>query len=717
MRQSVRAGVVMLAWLGSMGLARFAATQDLQPTGTDLFQQALVKERADGRLEEAIAIYRQVLDATSDRSLMAQTLVRIGASYEKLGMTEAREAYERVARDYADIAEPAATARARLAAFDADAASARAQSASRPRQDREIPWVRHAGIPLRFSPDGRRAVVLLLGFAADTGGQNIGVYDLERQTTTPLTAHTWSGPPETPLGLNGVWSPDGRQVAYATMRSVEGQLLFEISVATPGEAPRLLFRSERTAVDVSDWLPDGSALVVELERADRSVSLGLVSLRDGTFTQLRTLKGWSDLRETSPRVSPDGRFIVFEDGTGDKRDLFLLATDGSALVTLDDHPARDDRPLWSPDSRYVVFRSNRGGQESLWGVRVQDGRPAGPPVVVTERAEGARVHYWTERGMAYSKSVEALDIYTAGLDPATGAITSAPKMIPYAKTGSNFQPSWSPDGGVLAFLRGEFEGYTPKRSLVLLPLDGSQPLELEPPEDALRGVSNLRWKPDGSELSLNSRDRQDRAILLRLSVPDTKWAIEPQPPDLAFDYQDWDPSWKVFYYGQRRGLAAADIATGEHELLWEAPTRPIRAIRTSPDGRRVAFTIGGRIWIFDRASGTARQIPDIGAEPFLSWSPDSQRLMYVGMDVPGTDTAEGRQGTDRVRILDISSGRSTDLDIGEDLTAAAAASVQGGRPRLTTAVWSPEGTRIAFGIQRQYSQMRLLENPLAGTDD
>ena len=94
MRQgSLRAVIVMLVVLHGVadGGSVVAATA-VQQSGSDLFQQALLKERADGELEEAIAIYRRVLDAApDDRTLAAQALVRIGACYEKLGMPEARE--------------------------------------------------------------------------------------------------------------------------------------------------------------------------------------------------------------------------------------------------------------------------------------------------------------------------------------------------------------------------------------------------------------------------------------------------------------------------------------------------------------------------------------------------------------------------------------------------------------------------------------------------
>ena len=54
----------------------------------------------------------------------------------------------------------------------------------------------------RFSPDGR-----LLALAVETGkGQNIYVYDLQRDTMSPLTF--------TGLNLYPIWTPDGKHLVF-----------------------------------------------------------------------------------------------------------------------------------------------------------------------------------------------------------------------------------------------------------------------------------------------------------------------------------------------------------------------------------------------------------------------------------------------------------------------------------------------------------------------
>ena len=88
-------------------------------SGNDLFQQALVKERTEGNMAAAIALYQTIVEKhASDRALVARALVQMGQCYEKLGRNEALKAYERVVFEFGDQTESATTARARLAILD-----------------------------------------------------------------------------------------------------------------------------------------------------------------------------------------------------------------------------------------------------------------------------------------------------------------------------------------------------------------------------------------------------------------------------------------------------------------------------------------------------------------------------------------------------------------------------------------------------------------------
>ena len=87
-----------------------------------LLQSGLYKEDVNGDLEAAIAIYERVLrDFSQDRPVAAKALLHIGLCYEKLGKEEAKKAYQRLIKEFADQSEPVQTARQHLEQLDAGA--------------------------------------------------------------------------------------------------------------------------------------------------------------------------------------------------------------------------------------------------------------------------------------------------------------------------------------------------------------------------------------------------------------------------------------------------------------------------------------------------------------------------------------------------------------------------------------------------------------------
>jgi tetratricopeptide (TPR) repeat protein len=70
--------------------------------GTEVaLRAAMEKETVKGDLKGAIDQYKKLAQG-KDRAVAAKALVRMGQCYEKLGDAEARKAYERVVREYAD---------------------------------------------------------------------------------------------------------------------------------------------------------------------------------------------------------------------------------------------------------------------------------------------------------------------------------------------------------------------------------------------------------------------------------------------------------------------------------------------------------------------------------------------------------------------------------------------------------------------------------------
>ena len=86
-------------------------------TPRDLYNQALVQERAAGNLEQAIQLYQRVAkESSGDRALAAQGLLGAARSYQKLGLTaQSRDLYAMVVRSYSEQTREVAVARENLA--------------------------------------------------------------------------------------------------------------------------------------------------------------------------------------------------------------------------------------------------------------------------------------------------------------------------------------------------------------------------------------------------------------------------------------------------------------------------------------------------------------------------------------------------------------------------------------------------------------------------
>jgi uncharacterized protein (TIGR03435 family) len=101
--------------LGILLMATAAAAQR-NTTAEARLRSAMDKETVDGDLKSAIDGYRQVIaQPGTSRDVVAQALLRLGLALEKQGDPEARQAFERLTREFSDQTALVQQARARLA--------------------------------------------------------------------------------------------------------------------------------------------------------------------------------------------------------------------------------------------------------------------------------------------------------------------------------------------------------------------------------------------------------------------------------------------------------------------------------------------------------------------------------------------------------------------------------------------------------------------------
>lgn len=250
--------------------------------------------------------------------------------------------------------------------------------------------------------------------------------------------------------LSPSWSPDGRRLAV--VRIDRGDQGADEAIHVMNADGTGLTRVSATGLPAQSilqvrWSPDGRRLgFVRMARptgawteADAAMQLVVVGV-DGT--------GIRELTDDRQQVhsfdwSPDGSRIVFtrQYPVGERRigyDLYVMNADGSGVLRLTDN-GRSRDPDWSPDGTRIAFVG--------WGP--DDDPPAG-------------------------------DIYVMAAD-GSGRLRLTDDPDP------EYYPTWSPDGGLLAFSRVPAQG--PCELIVRPPDDAAGPAaeRVVVSEDVLRG--------------------------------------------------------------------------------------------------------------------------------------------------------------------------------------------------------------------------------------
>ncbi|MEW6212663.1 MAG: S41 family peptidase [Acidobacteriota bacterium] len=140
-------------------------------------------------------------------------------------------------------------------------------------------------------------------------------------------------------------SPDGKKIAF----TVRGEI-FAASAKDGGDAARVT-RSAAREYQIS-WSPDSRRIAYVSDR-DQSPHIFLYDFATNTETQLTRASS-----ETTPRFSPDGKWLAFE---RDAKQLCLLDLEAKRELVLaegvfEKPPLSSTHPyVWSPDSRWIAF--------------------------------------------------------------------------------------------------------------------------------------------------------------------------------------------------------------------------------------------------------------------------------------------------------------------------------------------------------------------------
>lgn len=155
------------------------------------------------------------------------------------------------------------------------------------------------------------------------------------------------------------WSPDGQRLAFAA-RSWDSNQYGVYLMDRQGQVGQPLFADARLESSAPDWAPDGSLVLARWVEAEGGAEGGFDSQIFSAQADGSGLRSLPDSQsDEQPRVSPDGRQIVFVSQRDDQADIYRMDVDGSNVVRLTNSTASELHPAWSPDGKWIVYATNR----------------------------------------------------------------------------------------------------------------------------------------------------------------------------------------------------------------------------------------------------------------------------------------------------------------------------------------------------------------------
>jgi tricorn protease len=344
--------------------------------------------------------------------------------------------------------------------------------------------------------------------------------------------------------------------------------------------------------------------------------------------------------------------------------------------------------------------------------------------------------------------IYAGDVWLAGLDGSNPQrLTSQPA--------DEFNPVFSPDGSMIAFT-ANFDG---NRDVYVIPVSGGQPQRLtwHPGDDIV-----LDWSPDGSAVAFASarefnrgRSRQLYHVSLDGGLPQKqmeariyrgqydasghRFAYHPFPPandslysgwfgwrghrggrtpsilimDLQADtttsipgdrVNDLEPMWlgeHLYFLSDREdktlNLFRFDPSSGEISKASDEKTWDIRA--ADAYGNLVIYEAGGRLKTLDTASGEVSELP-------ISISPDLSQRRPQMKDASTTIESFNLSPTGQ-RVAITARGEVFTVPVGDG--SARNLTMSDGK-REYTALWSPDGSRVAYVDASTLAQELVIED-------
>jgi dipeptidyl aminopeptidase/acylaminoacyl peptidase len=303
-----------------------------------------------------------------------------------------------------------------------------------------------------------------------------------------------------------------------------------------------------------------------------------------------------------PRISPDGEWIAYTVTTLDRKDdsadtdIYMVSTSGGAPVKLTSSKKPETSPRWSPDGRYLAFLSARDGKKAQ--VFLLD-RRGGEAQAITDYKTGAASIAWSPDGAKL-----ALLVPDKGPNDPESAATTSSGPVDEAK---------KPRPIVITRLQFKRDGVgyldTIKRHIHVFDIASKTDVQIT--ADAWDDGAPV-WSPDGKLIafSANRTDNPDAndngdifvvepvkgaapRKLTTYTGDDSSPVFSPDGKSIAY-LQNGDS--KDIWYATNN-VALIPTAGGTPKILTAGVDRILRSLQFNPNGEGITFLLetGGNV--------------------------------------------------------------------------------------------------------------------------
>jgi Tol biopolymer transport system component len=419
-----------------------------------------------------------------------------------------------------------------------------------------------------------------------------------------------------------------------------------------------LFQDLATSRQVDVTITQGTSMAAAASPDRRSIaidllgSIWLVPFDGGNAKRITPAL----LEARQPSWSPDSRSIAFQGYDDGAWHIYVIPRDGGEAKAVTSGAFDDREPAWSHDGSRIAFSSDRvGGITTIWTVAPAGGEPRRLSV------RDGWMPTWSPNDQELTFVSD--DVARRGSrDAAPGlwAITAdgQERHIPTDATrdGVPVASAWDPTGTRLAYAAGNALYLDDERGHVQLagPIQDVFPFKPQwlGPAELLYTASGRIWRQRfGRRVTRDGADASVEGLTRVSPVPFTA--------NVSL---------------QRTTYAIA------HRALEPVASQPITGIVApvvSPDGRLIAFTAIGDLWVLPVGGTPVRITDDAAVELDPAWSPDGSRLVF----------ASDRGGHMDLWLHDFRDNRRTRLT--------------GERGAVSGPAWSPDGNHIAYVLDHR----------------